>query len=211
MIGTRMLSEITKPKDIFLGITYPLTITDFIKDLSLNVNKEFSKNIQRQFKEEDPNTIWELRLTDIVAKIKSVANLLRKCGGYVQTNFSLDDLKKIKGYKVVILQAHYNTKERTVEFFDNKYLIEAIVQSIPKDYSGVFDLTVCNSDFLGYDIKKKFGNNCFVIQNKMETSLEVRLPVIETIIKILDNENVNYCAADVLIRKTLIKNLNEKK
>jgi hypothetical protein len=212
MMDNLLLSEITKPKDIFLAITYPLEKRDFINDLSPTVNKEFVKLKKMQLPQnESPDLSWDLHIEQTANNIKGLCKFLRDRGGLVMTNFTMNDFAMISKKKIILLQAHFNKEEKTVELFDGKHSINDVVAAIPENFIGIFDLTVCNSDFLAFQIKKRFGNNCFVIQNKNATILQVRLPVWKTVIGILSVTNMNYIDADNTVRSNLIQKLKVNK
>ncbi len=63
---------------------------------------------------------------------------------------------------------------RAVEFSDGLRTISEVVEAVPENYTGVLDMTVCNSVLLGAAIKKH-RRNCQVLINRYPTELDIRL------------------------------------
>jgi hypothetical protein len=86
---------------------------------------------------------------------------------------------------------------KSVEFSDCMRGVSEIVASVPKGFSGLLDLTTCNSVILGKAIKSS-RPNCVVAMNRYETPLHVRMPLYKLVIEELARSPSPY--ADTLSR-----------
>jgi hypothetical protein len=84
-----------------------------------------------------------------------------------------------------------------IEFFDQLHSIEDFITSIPKNYTGLIDFTVCNSVLIGNVLKRQ--RQCIVIVNKELATLEFRMVIYKGIIEVLSRLNMDYMDAVAMI------------
>lgn len=90
-----------------------------------------------------------------------------------------------------------------VEFADRLYPLETVVNAIPEEFTGLLDLTVCNSVLLGNQIKHQ--RKCMVLVNQAPTSVELRMVIYKGMIELLCRLEMNYMEAAVAIRRPSLK------
>jgi hypothetical protein len=86
---------------------------------------------------------------------------------------------------------------KSVELSDRMYGVQEIVAGVPEGFSGLLDLTTCNSVILGKAIKARHPD-CLVAVNRYETPLHVRMPLYKLVIQQLTQRDTSY--ADALAR-----------
>lgn len=105
-------------------------------------------------------------------------------------DFSLSDFKRIDEYKVFTLYGHWTDIEAKVELFDGLYDANEIIDNIPSTFSGIFDLTICNSTDLRNGLKNKFSNQ--TISYKTEISLIASIILYRHTIAKMYEIDINY-------------------
>lgn len=89
-----------------------------------------------------------------------------------------------------------------IEFFDQFHSIEEVVTTIPENYDGLLDFTVCNSVLLGNLIKRH--RQCIVLINEKPTSLAFRMVVYKGILELISRTDMSYMEATAAIRRKLL-------
>lgn len=96
-----------------------------------------------------------------------------------------------------------------IEMFDGLYDLNHFQNNVPLDFSGVIDLTVCNSELAGKALKQ--FRNCLVITNRFPTDLRIRLILYKGVIKMLsDGSSQSYVDSTFKLRKQLLDQLGEE-
>jgi len=190
----------TKPNHCFLGVALPLSK----KDLELGWNDkeaDFIQHMKRSRKYESSLDLWEV--------YKSLANSLirmmdevEKQGVYVVRRLNVGDLATVKESAIAIF-AHYSKKLDRVELSDGLFTPEQFANSFSGDYSGVIDLTLCNSINLEPAIKGRFKSKAMVISNTYPARLSVRIILYKHLIKYLNQYDTSYISAVPKIRKMI--------
>jgi hypothetical protein len=91
-----------------------------------------------------------------------------------------------------------------LEFYDGLYSINEIIEQIPFAYSGLLDLTVCNSILLGEAIKRQ-RPRCLMLVNQKPATLDFRLIFYKYVMKELDRQNNAYLDVVMRLRKHIFK------
>ncbi|HKV91283.1 MAG TPA: hypothetical protein VJW20_01910 [Candidatus Angelobacter sp.] len=89
-----------------------------------------------------------------------------------------------------------------VEFADRMCSVEEVVRAVPADFSGVMDLTICNSILLGEEIRRKCAH-AVVMMNAAEASLDFRMALYRQIIRTLAKTPQSFTEAGLQTRKRL--------
>ena len=89
-----------------------------------------------------------------------------------------------------------------VEFADRMCSVEEVVHAVPAEFSGVMDLTICNSILLGEDIRRKCAHSV-VMMNAAESSLAFRMALYRQVIRTLAKKPQSFTGAALQIRKHL--------
>lgn len=90
-----------------------------------------------------------------------------------------------------------------IEFFDQLHSIEKFIMTIPQDYDGLLDFTVCNSALIGNAIKRQ--RHCIVLVNKESATLKSRMVIYKGIIELLARSDMDYMDAATNIRKAILR------
>ncbi len=81
-----------------------------------------------------------------------------------------------------------------VQFADGMKTIPEVIETIPLDFSGLLDLTICNSVILGEAIKN-FRSACFIAVNRYPSQLHVRLGLYVLTLRILARKPMSFVDA----------------
>lgn len=127
-------------------------------------------------------------------KIRSFANV------DFRESISKEDLAIANNYKIVIVIGH--RKGESLELSDQSLFPMAdIVTSLPFDFSGVIDVSVCNSTVI-HDAIKKHCPNALVQTANEKTGIDFRLPLYSILLNHLP-ANINYRDAYILLLKRM--------
>ncbi len=91
------------------------------------------------------------------------------------------------------------------EFDDGLHTIEDIISHIPDNYAGIFDLTICNSIFLGEEIRKRRPHSGMMVTVEDPTTLSFRLSLFKYAVKVLANGERNYLDVCLELREGIAK------
>jgi hypothetical protein len=83
---------------------------------------------------------------------------------------------------------------KAVEFVDGMKTISEVIQQIPITFTGLLDLTICNSVILGEAIKN-YRPDCLVAVNRYPAELHVRLGIYALTILLLSTRQMSYMDA----------------
>jgi hypothetical protein len=91
------------------------------------------------------------------------------------------------------------------EFDDGLHTIEEIVTQVPADYAGILDLTICNSIFLGEEIRKRRPHSGMVVTVEDPTTPTFRLLLYKYAVRVLASGGRNYLDVCLELREGLAK------
>jgi hypothetical protein len=89
------------------------------------------------------------------------------------------------------------------EFDDGLHTIEDVVAQVPADYTGILDLTICNSIFLGEEIRRRCPRCGMIATVEDPTTLSFRLRLYKHAIKVLACGGRNYLDVCLALREGL--------
>jgi hypothetical protein len=78
--------------------------------------------------------------------------------------------------------------------------LDHILQSLPREYDGTFDLTCCNSTVFAEDVRRRYRRS-LVMSNELPASFEYRMAVYRQVMRILSRTKTSYEEAVFRIRK----------
>jgi hypothetical protein len=90
----------------------------------------------------------------------------------------------------------------SMEFGDKLHSLREVVESISINYSGILDLTVCNSVMVGEAIRRKCAK-ALVLMSEEVTQLDFRLALYKQLIHYLARHDATYIDATILLRRHL--------
>ena len=195
----------TPPNKCLFGFGLPLRKDIFLKELRADSEKDFAKSFRKKRSDFSENFVWDEYENNICKITQEVMNNVKKLGVQVISNFTLDDFKNISGFDVVTIFGHWLDDKQKVELSDGIYSAQEISSVIPSDTECMLDSMICNSINVMTEIKKRFGGKIICFANMGTISFQVFLRIYEqTIIKLVENENLNYSDAIVSIKKEYI-------
>jgi hypothetical protein len=89
-----------------------------------------------------------------------------------------------------------------VEFVEGVVDVDKIVAAIPASFSGVLDLTVCNSTLLAEEIRRRRRFGLF-IGNAFPATLDTRMDLYDAAMRLVQHQGVNYQDAVFMVRSRL--------
>jgi len=146
LVATGISQKIVKPENCALAIAIPLSIEAFKSDKDSH-NKSFAKLYRGG---------WPQYSHAIITPFQRHMPEIIRLKVQFRTGLTLQefgDLFHSEGIDVVILFTHWDTN--TVEFFDGPANIAAIVKKVPRAYSGILDLCVCQQAELASVLRQK--------------------------------------------------------
>ncbi len=207
------IRKLIEPNDCTLAIALPLTRDEFLHDLQSGSRKAFAASYARKLAGFSPEKVWERyrKYSDVVTQ---VAAAVERCGVRVLPRFTLGQLSDTLQQRTVLtLVAHWEPAANAaqdpgqVEFFDALHPIDAVIRQMPAGFSGIFDLTICQSTALGQAIKRA-APDCLVTMNKQNASFDLRLLLYRAIIEQLTNCPAPFVDAVTQVRLELKTAMN---
>jgi len=198
-----------RPADCALVVTVPLERAEFMADIRSGTD------FLDQFRGRQRTRLLEVLWTAYEASVATTATIVacaRRRGVIVCTRGGLIDFTRcLERCAVVTLVAHWRSARvraneiedpAGVEFVDGVAGVETIVAAIPVAFSGVLDLTVCNSTLLAEEVRRRrrFG---LVIANAFPATLDARMDLYDAAIQLVQHEGVSYQDAVFMVRSTL--------
>lgn len=111
------------------------------------------------------------------------------------------------GLHRILLEVCFATALRSapcVETFDGLNTFQQFQAAIPADFSGVLDLSMCNSFMLGEQVKR-VRPSCLVVENAFLATPEFRLARYSLIVGELSRERSRYTDALVRVHRALVE------
>lgn len=185
--------EVNYPSDCVLALAIPLTREGFLADLKQPEIKDFVFQFckLRGLERADPDFCWQVYESEEAAFVSAVCDEVVRHGIKVANDVSRGDLTKLFAqFSVVTLVAHSRFAESEaadIEFSDGLVTTPELVQSIPIDFSGLLDLTVCNSVIPAAVIREN-RPNCLVAANRRPAELRSRMYLYGLEISLLEKE-----------------------
>ena len=182
------MTTITKAENCFLGCAYPLTRDDFFN--SFDSKKDFVRIQLEPYKQYSKDWIWKNIYRDFTEKMTKELHLIEKEGVCVKRNLSLNQVNEIIGFSVFSLFTHHNKATGEIELFDGMHSKQKFKESFPNLFSGIVDLTACNSDLIRNELKTKISNQ--VIAFKVKLGILGLTLVYKHVVMNLKRNSLNY-------------------
>lgn len=190
-----------KPSDCFLGVALPLSKEDLEVHWD-NTEADFIQHMKSSRSYTSPKDLWEVYQKPANSLIKMMEEVSR-LGVNVIKRLQSDDLAQVSSRAITIF-AHYSTGHNKAELSDGLISPDQLANCLPKDYTGVVDLTLCNSINLAEPIKRRFKSNALVISNKHPATLSIRIILYKYLIQYLHSHDISYVVAVPKIRKMIL-------
>jgi hypothetical protein len=206
---SNVMSEIHKPEDCLLLLALPLTKDIFLKDLERDSRKDYAKSTAKRYKLL-PWALYQYHHLPLINILTSVAKAVSGNGVTVRLSTTLEDLQDLSGFKVVTLVAHYDDEKSLVEFSDSLYTADEVGLHFDQRFSGILDLSVCNSTILQDKLKDIFGDRFFIKANREKAEIKAHLIFYKKVIELLGKSETNYLTETFELRKKLNQYIKSK-
>lgn len=196
------MNEITRPDRCILCLSIPADYVEFAASVG---NSDFvARNYVANFAASTVESIYDAHYAELARIISATVGEVRECGTEVKTSFALSDLPAIAPYDVATIVAHWVEAEGKIELSDGRYTPEQFAENIPSGYSGLLDLTICQSARL-IDCVKSRHPGCLVLANLKNAHVDFRLILYKAIIRLLRVTEMSYMDAYTYSIKHLIQ------
>lgn len=209
--------EADHPGDCALAFAIPLTRERFLASLAQPDKRDFVFHFRkgRGLERTDPEFCWQVYESEEVAFVSAVCEEVADRGVTIVHDVELTKLTELLAqFSVVTLVAHSRIVEFeiedierpleilnllrespsnaikpacVIEFSDGLHTIPELVESIPIEFSGLLDLTVCNSVIPAASIRQN-RPNCLIAANRHPAELRSRMYLYGLEISLLEKE-----------------------
>lgn len=181
------------PKKVLLLSALPDTKDMFVR-FAENGTSDFIRSLVELYGVNDAESLWKHYKSSADALQATYKDVVDR-GGCIIRNFSLDDLKEMIHYDVIIIIAHHSDNSDKIEINGNLVRTVDFVQAIPEDIQVVLDLTSCYSAYLIPKVKAHIPMSK-IIGIEVKTKLVFRLFLLEKVLEHLSkNQNLTYIEA----------------
>jgi hypothetical protein len=90
----------------------------------------------------------------------------------------------------------------SVEFVEGGVDVDDVVAAVPIGFSGVLDLTVCNSTLLAEEVRRRCRSG-LVIANAFPATLHIRMELYDAAMRLVQHQRVSYQDAVFMVRSSL--------
>jgi len=84
----------------------------------------------------------------------------------------------------LVLDENLLKRGRFIELYDGLHTLPELIESIPQEFNGVFELPICNSAF-AFEIIKQQRPACLMVVNRFPATLEFRMVRYKLLVKLL--------------------------
>jgi len=108
---------------------------------------------------------------------------------------SIEELHNADDYDAVTLFAHHIIDSEEIELNGKRYQLDDVVNAMPESFSGILDLSSCNSTMMQVKLKCRCPE-CKIIATKVKTSLGLRVVLCGDTLKVMArNHDMSYLDA----------------
>ena len=192
------------PRDCGLALGIPLEREVFLRDLEPGSQKDLAPSLKRMWGLR-PEALWHRyerssKLAQIVAA-ETVGH-----GATVAPAARLANLTELcRSHEVVTLIAHWTQRDGVdmFEFADRLVSADELRDAVPVEFSGILDLTICQSSRVGEHIKRARPDS-LVVENEMNADLDFNLILYRHVIARLACDETDYLTAMTDLRVDLL-------
>lgn len=191
-----------------LGLPY--TKDTFLYCCRDEVKSDFIDSLELQYNSTDYEILWSYYEPTAI-KINETIRFLKDMNVDVIELKEVNQLHKAYSYSTIILTAHRHRFLDSLEFAGNTINIEDVVDTIPKSYKGIVDISSCFSSSFLMDCKKKAIEATYIAA-ETESSVELRLFIYKQVINhLISHQQGNYLESlRLIIRRIIAKSKQNK-
>jgi len=205
------------PKRCVLAFGIPTKKEDFWKYLE-HPKKDFAKKFYKKYSREsytrktNESLVWKEYHNQIIFHLDIVKPKITNFGTEVHDELTLSGFGKLfqdNKFDVIILFSHW--KEDAVEFDDGLAKTDAILEQVPKEFSGIIDLCVCNPKNLRIQLDL-LRPNCIVKFSEQNIKIPFFwLYFYQELFRYLEQNKTNYLEAVDTILDTFSDMFSQKR
>jgi hypothetical protein len=197
-----------RPADCALVVTVPLARAEFMADI--HSGTDFLDQFRARQRTRLLEVLWTVSEANVATAATIIARARRRGVTVCERSGLADFARCLEQYAVVTLVAHWRSarfrnnefEDPGVEFADGVVGVERIVAAIPAGFSGVLDLSVCNSTLLAEQVRRHrhFG---LVIANPFPVPLDIWMDLYDAAMRLVQHEGASYQDAVFMVQSSL--------
>lgn len=181
------------PKRVLLLSALPDNEVQFVS-FAEKGESDFIRSLKELYCVDNAKHLWKSFLPSAKA-LQSTCKAVESWGGTVIRDFSLQDIKHVDEFDVVIIIAHHSDDSDEIEIGGEMVRSIDFVNAIPTSTHATIDLTSCYSAYLIPKIKAHVPTSK-IIGIEVKTKLSFRLFLLEKVLRYLsDNPDFSYLEA----------------
>ena len=198
------------PKDnVVWCIGLPYTKEAFLCRCRKKEKSDFIDSLELQYNTIDEELLW-VYYEHTAIKISNAIQALKKMNVVIVDLLSIESLKRAFSYPTIIITAHRHRFLDSLDFMGEIIAINEVIESIPKDYKGIVDISSCYSSTFLMKCKQK-AIEANYIAAETESSVELRLFIYQQTIKhLITHQDGDYLKSFRVIISRIVKGAKDR-
>lgn len=190
-------------------IGLPYTKEAFLSSCKKTERSDFIESLELQYNSMDAETLW-IYYEQTATKISNAVQSLRKKNVEIVDLHSVEQLKAAYTYPTIIITAHRHRYLESLDFMGNTISISEVVDSIPKDFKGIMDISSCYSSTFQMKCKQKAIEATYIAA-ETESSVELRLFIyMQTVKHLISHSHGSYLDSFRVIISRIVESSNKR-
>ena len=200
-------------KKVLFAIAVPYTEEQFYRVCRRN-DSDFISGLKQKYKCANKD-LWSI-YKNTAKEIERTISCIKARGAIIVDCLSIDDVKAIDNFDIVIVVAHHSSSANEIELFDGMHKDDTFVESFPSEFSGWLDLSCCESERLQSLFRIHLtSTDAHIIAPDRKTAVNFRMEMYSKIIKKMCEETeLDYFDAFKIVIKEyqggIGRNLSDK-
>lgn len=193
-------------KNVLFAIAVPYTEEQFCSVYHRN-GSDFIRGLEQKYhcayKE-----LWNI-YKKTAKEIEQTISFIKARGATIVDCLSIDDVKAIDNFDVVIIVAHHSSSDSEIELYDGMHGDEDFVNAFPSKFSGWIDLSCCESERLQSLLRIHLTNpDAHIIAPDRKTAVNFRMEMYPKIVKeMCEEKELEYFDAFKKVVKEYLEQL----
>lgn len=168
-------------KKVLFAIAVPYTEEQFYSVCRRN-DSDFISGLKQKYKCANKD-LWSI-YKNTAKEIERTISCIKARGAIIVDCLSIDDVKAIDNFDIVIIVAHHSSSANEIELFDGMHKDDTFVESFPSEFSGWLDLSCCESERLQSLFRIHLTSaDAHIIAPDRKTAVNFRMEMYSKIIK----------------------------
>lgn len=196
------------PRDCALALAFPLDRAEFLRSIETEPPYGFVRQWLARFSGYPVELLWQ-DYAPIAAYAKGLAEEASAAGVLVEEEATLTRwLKLLNARRITSLVAHWAEQDQAdlIQFAGGFVPLSECINSMPINFSGVLDLTVCHSSRFIDQIKKQRPAST-ILANRNVARLGVRLAMYRQVLRLLATGEYTFIDAMLKIHRSGLEEL----